>query len=126
MELINRIRDNQNYGMNIQNAINTAVNSCIADNIMKDFLTKHKAEVMSVCITEFDEKVFTDGIREEGREEGLAEGLAEGLSRGRQDGLKALIHSLRDFLPDFESVYQAMIRNTEYANISREQVQKYY
>ncbi len=118
MELINRIRDNQNYGMNIQNAINTAVNSCIADNIMKDFLTKHKAEVMSVCITEFDEKVFTDGIREEG--------LAEGLSRGRQDGLKALIHSLRDFLPDFESVYQAVIRNTEYANISREQVQKYY
>lgn len=79
MELINRIRDNQNYGMNIQNAINTAVNSCIADNIMKDFLTKHKAEVMSVCITEFDEKVFTVGIRKEG--------LAEGLSRGRQDGL---------------------------------------
>lgn len=33
---------------------------------------------MSVCITEFDEKVYTDGIREEGREEGLKEGREEG------------------------------------------------
>ncbi len=89
---------------------------------------------MSVCITEFDEKVFTDGIREEGweegREEGLAEGLSlgrqEGLSLGREEGLKALVHSLRDFLPDFESVYQAVTRNAEYADISREQLQKYY
>lgn len=130
MELINRIRDNQNCGMDIQDAVNTAVDSCIADNIMKDFLTKHKAEVMSVCITEFDEKVFTDGIREEGREEGLAEGLSlgrqEGLSLGREEGLKALVHSLRDFLPDFESVYQAVTQNAEYADISREQLQKYY
>ncbi len=126
MELINRIRDNQNCGTDIQDAVNTAVDSCIADNIMKDFLTKHKAEVMSVCITEFDEKVFTDGIREEGWEEGREEGLAEGLSLGREEGLKALVHSLRDFLPDFESVYQAVTQNAEYADISREQLQKYY
>ena len=125
MELINRIRDNQNCGMDIQDAVNTAVDSCIADNIMKDFLTKHKAEVMSVCITEFDEKVFTDGIREEGWEEGREEGLAEGLSRGRQEGLKVLVQSLRDFLPDFESVYQVVTRNAEYAGVPREQVQKY-
>lgn len=126
MELIKRIRDNQNCGTDIQDAVNTAVDSCIADNIMKDFLTKHKAEVMSVCITEFDEKVFTDGIREEGWEEGREEGLAEGLSLGREEGLKALVHSLRDFLPDFESVYQAVTQNAEYADISREQLQKYY
>ena len=48
-----------------------------------DFLVKHKAEVLSVCITEFDEKVYTDSIREEGREEGRAE--------GREEGIKALI-----------------------------------
>ena len=27
-----------------------------------------------MCITEFDEKVYTDGIREEGREEGRKQG----------------------------------------------------
>lgn len=70
MELVNRIRDNQRKGMNVRNAID-AVDSCIADGIMKNFLVKHKEEVLSVCITEFDEKVYTDSIREEGREEGI-------------------------------------------------------
>ena len=67
-----------------------------------------------MCITEFDEKVYTEGIREEGREEGLKEGL------------RALVCSLKDFLPDFESVYEAVVRNKEYAHIPREQVRKYF
>lgn len=110
MELINRIRQNQNCGMDTKDAVNAAVGSCIADGIMKDFLLRHKAEVMNVCITEFDEKVFIEGIREEGREKGL----------------RALIYSLRDFLPDFESVYKAIIKNAEYSSLSREDVRKYY
>lgn len=122
MELINRIRDNQKRGMDVKNAVDAAVDSCIADGIMKDFLTKHKAEVMSVCLTEFDEKVYTEGIREEGREEGRVEGREE----GREEGLKALVSSLKDFLPDFESVYRAVIKNAEYANVSREQAEKFY
>lgn len=79
MELINRIRDNQESGMDINTAINMAVDSCIRDGIMSEFLIKHKAEVISVCLTEFDEKVFVKGIREEGYEEGLSEGLKKGI-----------------------------------------------
>lgn len=79
MELVNRIRDNQRNGMSVNDAVDYAVDRCIADGIMSDFLTKHKAEVRNVCITEFDEKVYTDGIREEGREEGRAEGLEQGI-----------------------------------------------
>jgi len=29
---------------------------------------------MSVCLTELDEKVFVDGMKEEGKEEGKTEG----------------------------------------------------
>ena len=93
MELVNRIRDNQRKGMNVRNAIDNAVDSCIADGIMKDFLVKHKAEVLSVCITEFDEKVYTDGIREEGREEGRKEGRAEGREEGRRDDIIRMLKS---------------------------------
>ena len=39
-----------------------------------------------MCITEFNEKVFIDGIHEEGRAEGLAEGLAEGRAEGLAEG----------------------------------------
>ena len=77
MELVNRIRDNQQSGMKVEEAISKAVDSCIADGIMKAFLEKHKSEVLSVCITEFDEKVYRDDIREEGRAEGRVEGIAD-------------------------------------------------
>ena len=43
-------------------------------------MEKHKSEVLSVCITEFDEKVYRDDIREEGRAEGRVEGRAEGIA----------------------------------------------
>ena len=37
---------------------------------MREFLTKHRAEVIDVCITEYDEQAFVNGIKEEGRQEG--------------------------------------------------------
>ena len=45
--------------------------------------------MLSVCITEFDEKVYTDGIREEGREEGRKEGREE----GRRDDIIRMLKS---------------------------------
>lgn len=92
MELVNRIRDNQKNGMSVNDAVDSAVDSCIEDGIMSDFLTKHKAEVRNVCITEFDEKVYTDGIREEGRAEGRKEGRAEGL----EQGIKSMIEVFKE------------------------------
>lgn len=83
MELVNRIRDNRKKGMKVRDAIDEAVDSCISDGIMEEFLVKHKAEVLSVCITEFDEKVYTDGIREEGREEGRREDIIRMLKNNK-------------------------------------------
>ena len=54
-------------------AITKAIDYCIEENIMREFLIKHKAEVFSVCITEFDEKIYEAELREEAREEGREE-----------------------------------------------------
>ena len=56
--------------MGFEDAVDTAVTYCIEHNVLKSFLLKHRAEVLDVCITEYNEKSFVDGIREEGREEG--------------------------------------------------------
>ena len=103
MELVNRIRDNQRSGMSVNDAVDSAVDSCIADGIMSDFLTKHKAEVRNVCITEFDEKVYTDGIREEGRAEGRIEGRKEGRAEGLEQGIKSMIESFKELGVNQES-----------------------
>ena len=77
MTLINEIRKNSKT-MNFENAVDAAVIYCIEHDVLKTFLLKHRAEVKDVCITEYDEKTFVDGIREEGRVEGRAEGRVEG------------------------------------------------
>lgn len=59
---------------------------------------------------------------EDGREEGRIKGREE----GREDGLRALVISLSLLLPDSDTVYQAVIKNEDYSNISKEQVMKYY
>lgn len=56
--------------MPIEKAIDAAVEICIKNGILKKFLLKNKAEVKNMCITEFNEEVFINGIREEGLEQG--------------------------------------------------------
>ena len=71
--------------MTVERAVDEAVKRCIAENVMKAFLIKHRAEVKSMCITEYNEKTFVDGIK--------AEGIAEGIGEG-EDKLGKLINLL--------------------------------
>lgn len=76
MTLINEIRKNCKT-MEFESAVDEAVTYCIEHDVLKTFLLKHRAEVKDVCITEYNEKSFVDGIRAEGRAEGQNEkGLA--------------------------------------------------
>ena len=68
-------------------------NQIINNNILSEFLTKHRAEVIDVCITEYDEQAFVNGIREEGRQEGRKEGRQEGREEGRALTLYSLVNS---------------------------------
>ena len=75
MIFINKVREySDDKGVDIKTAITKAIDYCIEENIMREFLIKHKAEVFSVCITEFDEKIYEAELREEAREEGIKEG----------------------------------------------------
>lgn len=48
-----------------------------------------------MCITEYNEKTFVDGIREEGRAEGREEGRVEGRAEG-QNLLATVVQRLRN------------------------------
>lgn len=83
MIFINKVREySEDDDTDIKAAVTQAVDYCIDKNIMSDFLIKHKAEVVSVCITEFDEKIYEAELRRESREEGRAEGIKVGREEG--------------------------------------------
>lgn len=56
----------------------------------------------------------------------IKELIEDGRMEGREEGLRALVVSLNLLLPDFDSIYQAIIKNEDYSSVSREQVMKYY
>ena len=65
-------------------AVERAIDECIAEDVLKDFLTKHRAEAKAMSIFEYDQEKH---IRQE-RKEAWEEGKASGLKEGQASGLK--------------------------------------
>ena len=52
-----------------------AIDECITEDVLKDFLTKHRAEAKAMSIFEYDQEKHIRQEREEAWEEGHASGL---------------------------------------------------
>lgn len=77
--------------MPVQEAVAQAVDQCIREGILSDFLRKNKAEVVPMSIFEYDEEAVMAVIREEEFGFGLAKGLELGREEGREEGREAAI-----------------------------------
>ncbi|MBR6359611.1 MAG: hypothetical protein IKS11_08175 [Lachnospiraceae bacterium] len=77
--------------MSVDKAVEKAVNDCIAQGILYEFLTKHKAQVIKMSIYEYDEEKQREFDREEGREEGRKEGREEGRYLGKHELIDELL-----------------------------------
>lgn len=101
-------------GMERQEAYTVAIDYCIEHDILKNFLRENRMEVIGMLLREFDVEKYERSLREEGREE------------GKSQGLTALIRTLKPMLNDIDKVYEAIIGNEAYADVTRETVQEYY
>lgn len=81
-----------------------------------------------MLLAEFDEEAFVRDIHEEGLREGLEKGLEKGiqkgLEKGMQKGLKSLIVTLKKFISSPQELYQMVISNEDYRNLTFEEVQE--
>ena len=86
--LIGLIRE-YNRQMDLHDAIDTAVDQCIEEGVLAEFLSIHRAEVKGMVLTEYDEKKTMEQFQKEWYEDGLADGWKEGLADGRKEGWQA-------------------------------------
>ena len=84
--LVEKIRTFEAQGHTLETAIQLAVDACIHEGILADILTKHKAEVVGMLFTEYDEAKTMQMFREEAYEDGRKDGFDEGEKKGRKDG----------------------------------------
>lgn len=85
IKYVDRIKVNQENGMNINNAVDEAVNWAIEENLLEGFIKEQKAEVTAMCLTEFDQELYDKNRRREGYEEGVALGKQEGRIEGAHE-----------------------------------------
>ena len=81
---VQRIRDYRGKGFSIEESVERAIEECIKDGILKEFLRKNKAEAMAVSIYEYNEEEHMRMEREQHYEEGLKEGLEKGLEKEKK------------------------------------------
>lgn len=95
-ELIKEYRES----MPLEEAVEKAVNECIKNGILKEFLMHQKAEVVKMSIYEYDEKEerrrLLKAAREEAYKEGTEVGETRGVVRGEAESLVKSIESIQN------------------------------
>lgn len=117
-ELIRRIREEQSRGIKAEEAVSHAVEQCIRDGILADYLRRLRGEAIGMLLTEFNEKEWEETVREESREEGRQEGRQEGISIGSE----MLARLLQQLTPGSEEFNRALYATEE----ERRQLYKEY
>ena len=57
----------------LEDAVEQTIRECMEEDVMADFLKRNRAEVVKMCLYEYDEEKQREFDREEGREEGREE-----------------------------------------------------
>jgi hypothetical protein len=66
-----------------EKAMKLAIQYCIENDILKEFLEANTSEVMNMLLTEWNTVEYGQVQREEGKEEGREEGIKKGLKKGQ-------------------------------------------
>ena len=77
--------------MTLEEAVEQAINECIREDILAEFLLKNRAEVMSVSIFEYDKEEEEKKLRKAEFEAGVEEGIKRGRYEGRMEYLSQLV-----------------------------------
>lgn len=88
MQYVNLVRENAER-MSLQEAVNEAVDTCIRQGVLSEFLRQNKAEVTAMSIFEYDEEAVRKLWREDALEDGYIKGHQDGLESGFKSGFKS-------------------------------------
>ncbi|MBO4900696.1 MAG: hypothetical protein J5509_10455 [Lachnospiraceae bacterium] len=113
--LIQRIRDNLHKGIAKEEAIVSAVDSCIEDHIMEEFLLREKAGVINMHILDFDEELHNQSLVEYGIEQGIEQGISLGTDN-------VLINMIKSGELDDEKMAQYAGCSIEYVDAVRRSI----
>ena len=102
-------------GMPLDQAVEYAVDECIKENILADFLRKNRAEVISMSIFEYDKEEEEKKLRKAEYEAGVSLGVEKGIKKGVIETTRHLLKLNKLSLEEIASV----------SGLSVEEIKKY-
>ncbi|MCR5801428.1 MAG: hypothetical protein K6G57_03750, partial [Lachnospiraceae bacterium] len=64
-----------------------AVEWCISQGYLIDYLRKKRMEAKQMIMLDIDEEAYMEALKEDAREEGLAQGITQGIAQGIEQGI---------------------------------------
>lgn len=96
-------------------ALNNAIEYCMKNHILEEFLKKYRQEVLGMLLEEFDVEKYERTLKEEGKEEGRNEGI--------ELGIRALVNTCFYLGASEEQTINSLM--TEFS-LSHETAESYY
>ena len=84
---VEEVRSGISAGQALYDAVSAAVDKCIEEGVLEEFLSRHRREVREMCLTEFNEEKYKEVIYKDGYEDGVEAGKAKGLELGEASGI---------------------------------------
>ena len=98
-EIMNAMR--QKYGNNLE-AVKAAIDKCLAEDVLTDFLTSRREEVQTIMMNLFDEETIMQNhdhqIEKRAEEAGIAKGI--------EQGIRAMVEALQSVSQSRDTVIQ--------------------
>ena len=85
--LVGEVRDNRSRGMVLDKAIGAAIDAMPREYGLRGLLAAHRAEVLGMLLTEYNEAEAMELFRKEGIEKGIEIGIEEGIEEGIEIGV---------------------------------------
>ena len=97
--------------MTLKEAVNQAVDECIAANILAEFLKSHRTEVLRLYLAEVNEEVLRKRLKEEGYDEGREAHLAELITKKIKVGkpLEQIADEVEESVESIRELYQKIL-----------------
>ena len=98
--------------LSLEEAVERAVDECMKEGILSEFLTKNRAEVISMSIFEYDKDEEEKKLRKAEYEAGVQAGMEAGMEAGRKDTLKQMIKKKLAKGKDAETIAEELEEDT--------------
>ncbi len=89
--------------LSVEDALEKTIDTCINQDVLADFLKKHRAEVTNMILTTYDKDLYENTLKEDAREEGREEGRAE----------------IRAELNEFKLLNKYLLKSKRYSDLER-------